>query len=150
MVTFDPAGACASGLITAENGDPADTGTPLATYRNTLSCGLVPASRGTWGGARNRADRLSDRLTLEQCEKLIAAAMFAEWIGLPFNRHWTIHSERAGIEPYDGQRFIGRLLRLAGNAAKRRGRPFAAVYSRENGDGKGEHSVHAKAGKRQR
>jgi len=78
-------------------------------------------------------------LTREQCEKLIAAATFAERIGLPFNRHWTVHSERAGILPERGAGFVGRLLHLAGAAAKRAGGQFAAVYCRENGNGKGEH-----------
>jgi hypothetical protein len=82
---------------------------------------------------------MSDRLTLDQCERLIAAARFAEVIGLPFNRHWTIHYQRAGIAAKDGRRFIGRVLKLAGDTAKRSGRPFAALYSRENGESKGEH-----------
>lgn len=100
--------------------------------------GSCPASRG-WGGARLRADRVTDRLTLAQCQKLLAAARCAEQIGLPFNRHWTVHCERAGIEKQDGPRFIGHLLRLASETAKRHGGGFAAVYSRENGIGKGEH-----------
>jgi hypothetical protein len=100
--------------------------------------GSCLVSRG-WGGSRLRADRLSDRLTLPQCRKLLNAALFAEHIGLPFNRHWIVHSERAGVLPKDGQRFVGHLLRLASDTAKRRGGDFAAVYTRENGDGKGEH-----------
>lgn len=138
MANFGSALALADHLITAENGGSAVAGTALANYSLILSYGLAPASRG-WGGARNRADRMSDRLTLEQCAKLIEAARFAELIGLPFNRHWIVHSERAGISPDDGQAFVGRLLRLARNYVKRRGGQFAANYCRENGDGKGEH-----------
>lgn len=138
MANFEPALVLPDRLITAENGDLAASGTTLANYSPILSYALAPASR-EWGGARNRADRVSDRLTLEQCKKLIAAARFAEAISLPFNRHWIVHSERAGVSPVDGQTFVGRLLRLAGNYVKRRGGKFAAIYSRENGDGKGEH-----------
>ena len=138
MANFGSALALADHLITAEKGGLAAAGTALANYSPTLSYGLDPASRG-WGGARNRADRMSDRLTLEQCEKLIQAARFAELIGLPFNRHWIVHNERAGISPENGQAFVGRLLRLARSYVKRRGGQFAAIYCRENGDGKGEH-----------
>ncbi len=60
-------------------------------------------------------------------------------IGLPFNRHWTVHYERAGIAEIDAVRFIGRLLKLAGDFARRHRGRLAAVWARENGDGKGGH-----------
>jgi len=138
MGKFDPAKAPAVDLITAENGESGAVGMPLAIYTSTLSCSLASASRG-WGGARNRADRITDRLTLEQCEKLITAALHAERVGLAFNRHWIVHSEKAGILPHDGQAFVGRLLRSASREAKRAGGQMAANWVRENGDGKGEH-----------
>jgi hypothetical protein len=137
MGRFEPDRDCAANLITAEKRQSPLVGTALAINVRTLSCSLGSPSPG-WGGARNSGSRLSDRLTLEQCEKLIAAARFAELIGLPFNRHWIVHSERAGIRSEDRQAFIGRLLRLAGNYARRRG-GFAAIYVRENGFRKGEH-----------
>lgn len=127
-------------LITAENRQCGHAGTALAINSDTLSCRLVPAARVTWGGRRNRADRVSETLTAEQCRKLIAATLFARSIGLPFNRHWTIHCEMAGIEPRDGAHFIGRVLHAAGKAAKRHGGQLAAVWVRENGIGKGEHA----------
>lgn len=126
-------------LITAENCQSADAGTPLANIADNLSCSLGPVSSG-WGGARNRADRMSETLTKAQCGKLVAAARFSQTIGLPFNRHWTIHSEKAGIQPHDGQRFVGRVLKSAGTAARRHGGQLAAVWVRENGEGKGEHA----------
>ena len=92
-----------------------------------------------WGGARNRADRTSEYLTRRQCVGLIAAARRAESIGLPFNRHWTIHYERAGVAEIDAARFIGRLLKLAGDYARRHHNKIAATWVRENGDGKGGH-----------
>lgn len=134
-----PAEGRALGLITAENGQSADLGTALAIYTDILSCSLVRARSNGWGGARNHADRLSECLTQVQCEKLVAAALHAERIGLAFNRHWTVHSEKAGIQPHDGQAFVGRLLRSASREAKRAGGQVAAIWVRENGDGKGEH-----------
>src|SRR5689334_17548887 len=89
-------------LITAENRQSGQAGTALAINSDNLSCRLVPAARGTWGGRRNRADRVSQTLTAEQCRKLIAATLFARSIGLPFSRHWTIHYQMAGIEPREG------------------------------------------------
>lgn len=126
-------------LITAENGHSAQAGTALAIISDNLSCSLGPV-RGGWGGKRNRADRVSETLTRAQCAKLIAAARFAESIGLPFNRHWTIHSERAGIQPHDGQSFVRHILKSAGTAARRHGGEMAATWVRENGEGKGEHA----------
>ena len=125
-------------LITAENGQSAHAGTPLANITDNLSCSLGPVASG-WGGARNRADRMSETLTKAQCGKLIAAARFAHAIGLPFNRHWTIHSEKAGIQAHDGQRFVRRVLKSAGTAARRHGGQLAGIWVRENGEGKGEH-----------
>ncbi|MBW0143783.1 hypothetical protein [Sphingomicrobium clamense] len=59
-------------------------------------------------------------------------------LGVPFNRHWTVHHERAGITNEDGAAFVGRLLAPAGRYCRRRDR-FAAAWVRENGDGKGCH-----------
>ena len=93
----------------------------------------------TWGGARNRAGRVSWHLTVMQVKDLIDAAMQALAIGLPFNRHWTIHYERAGIAEQDAVRFIGKLLHRAGQEARRFGGQLAAIWVRENGPGKGGH-----------
>lgn len=126
-------------LITAENCHSAQAGTAFAIITGNLSCSLGPVRSG-WGGKRNRADRVSETLTRAQCAKLIAATRFAESIGLPFNRHWIVHSERAGIQPHDGQGFVRSILKSAGTAARRHGGEMAAIWVRENGDGKGEHA----------
>lgn len=68
-----------------------------------------------------------------------AAAEFAARIGLPFNRHWTVHYQTAGIAERDGAAFVGRLLTLARKQARRGGAEMAALWVRENGDGKGGH-----------
>ncbi len=69
----------------------------------------------------------------------MAAADHAARIGLRFNRHWTVHYQRAGIAEADASRFIWRLLKLTREYAQRHGGNFAAVWSRENGDNKGGH-----------
>lgn len=70
---------------------------------------------------------------------MIEAANFAQRIGLPFNRHWTVHYEMAGIGEHNGAAFVGRLLGLIRKQVRGAGGKFAALWARENGDGKGEH-----------
>ncbi len=106
--------------------------------RPPRGCGLIPAGPRR-GGARNRADRVSSCLTLRQCEGLIAAAAFAERIGLPFNRHWTVHYQTAGIAETDAAKFIGRLIKLTAGYAQRHSGRFAAIWVREGGETKGGH-----------
>jgi hypothetical protein len=103
---------------------------------------LVPAEpchSSTWGGSRNRADRASLHLSRRQVEAMLAATLHAQNIGLAFNRHWTVHYEAAGIAERDGAGFIRRLLRLASKQVRRDGGEIAALWARENGDGKGGH-----------
>ena len=127
-----------SGLITGGKRAIPESGTALAIIDTIPSGGLSPAGMG-WGGARNRADRTSEYLTRRQCVGLIAAADQAQRMGLSFNRYWTVHYERAGIAEIDAARFIGRLLKLAGDYARRHNGNFAQMWVRENGDGKGGH-----------
>lgn len=138
MPKMDPPRVLAPDLITGGNRPSRRSGTRLAIIDTIESCGSSPAGRG-WGGARNRADRTSQNLTRRQCEGLIAAADHAERIDLAFNRHWTVHYERAGIAEADAARFIGRLLKLARDAANRKIGRFTAIWVRESGEGKGGH-----------
>jgi hypothetical protein len=66
-----------------------------------------------------------------------AATWFAREIGLPLNRHTTIHWQRGGVrEPLAATtRFLG----LASAWARARGAGFAFVWVRETGPNKGEH-----------
>jgi hypothetical protein len=137
MAEIDQPDAPPAGLITAEIGATGQAGTGLAIIDTIPSCGLIPA-KGGWGGARNRADRVSSHLTLRQCQELIAAASHAERLGLWFNRHWTVHYERAGIDDANAAAFIGRLIKLVREYSARRG-GFAAIWVRESGEGKGGH-----------
>ena len=80
-----------------------ETGTPVAIFKNSKSDAAFsnPAvntgNKQGWGGARNRADRVSDCLSLNQAEGIVRAAHRACAIGLRFNRHVTIHWERADV-----------------------------------------------------
>lgn len=158
MPTQHACGAKAKKRRSAQSRHCADIGTRLANYTTSPSCGLPcgdgrsldPAggridfadnarAKGQWGGARNRADRVSHYLTRSQIEGLISAAQFSEAAGRGFNRHWTVHYERAGIAPEQGAGFVGRLLRLVGAYARRHGGKIAAIWVRENGEGKGAH-----------
>lgn len=115
----------------------APIGTALA-ISNDLSGASDSARR--WGGSRNSATRTSDSLSLAQAANLIAAAQFAAAIGLPLNRHLTVHWEQVGIPDERAAWATGRLMKLAGDWLAKRGERFAWEWSRENGDGKGSHA----------
>lgn len=131
-----------SALTTAENGQSPETGTAVANYSDTLSCGPglpMETNERAWGGARNRADRVSYYLTDPQVEKLMRAARNAFEGGRVFQRHWTVHYGLAGIAPNDGARFVGNLLDLVKKQARRDGGEASAIWVRECASRKGEH-----------
>jgi len=146
MVRKPSSRARAAVSITAENDRLPDTGTALANYSPTLSptpsCALAQPDEGqrrTWGGARNFSDRVSYGLTDKQVLALMAAAQFAFDTGRVFQRHWTIHYGKAGIQPSDGARFVGKLLDLLSRYIRRRGGQLSAIWVRECASDKGEH-----------
>ena len=142
MVKSAPDGVMPRPLIIAGKQDARPSGTSLATIAYAPSCILDPQSRtprGTWGGARNRADRSSLNLSAGNVLGMIEAACFAERIGLAFNRHWTVHYEMAGIAEHEGAAFVGRLLAMVRKHVRLAGGELAALWARENGDGKGGH-----------
>lgn len=137
-----PARADAAVIQTAENGRSPETGTALANYSDTISCERTAPARsqpGTWGGARNRADRTSDRLSDAQVAGLLDAARFALDTGRTFQRHWTVHYGKAGIGGREGARFVSRLLGMAAKQARREGGALTALWVRERASDKGEH-----------
>ena len=100
------------------------------------------------GGARNRGDRISDCLTLEQAHKIIAALSKAEQQSRHINRHIIVHWEAMGIP--DSRAMAATTLWLKA-FREWTGGETAYVWSRENGDGKGSHLhllAHLPAGKR--
>jgi hypothetical protein len=120
------------------------TGPFLANKHDLIS--VVPTSpapkRNGWGGARNRASRVSTALTEKQVKDTFAAAERAVAIGLPFNRFVTIHLEALGFTDAKAGKAINRYLKLVGDYLTRRGRRTAWRYVRENDEGdkrKGSH-----------
>jgi len=101
--------------------------------------GTPPPARRSWGGARNRRDRVSHSVTLQQATNIIEAARHAVRIGLPFNRHITIHWEKAGVPDSEAAEATGRYLKLLGDWVAKLGGRIAWAWVRENGEGKGSH-----------
>lgn len=116
-------------------------GTVPALYNMDTSdaASVEQAKRGSWGGARNWRDRTSDCITLKQASDLLDAAKYAAGVGLPLNRHVTIHWERAGVCDSDAAAATGRFLHLAGDWTRARGGRLAWNWVRENGERKGSH-----------
>lgn len=114
------------------------SGTGLAIIDTIPSCASI-STGNAWGGSRNRRDRASDCLTLAQCKAMIAAADYSDALGCRFNRHWTVHYQKADVEEIRATEFIGRLLKLVREYAKRNNAPFTCIWAREGGDGKGGH-----------
>ncbi|NNC73163.1 MAG: hypothetical protein HKN78_09860, partial [Sphingomonadaceae bacterium] len=133
-------------IETGGNWPEPETGTPFALYsysksdaafsshvdaavekQRGIASAARPASASSseqkqgWGGARNRADRVSDSLSLHQAEGIVRAARRACAIGLPFNRHVTIHLERAGVPDAEAAVAIGAYLTLARDFLRKRG-----------------------------
>lgn len=111
----------------------------LARALQYKSYGLGFDDRASWGGARNFADRVSPYLSERQVRGLIDAAAYAAATGRPFNRHWTVHYERAEIPDSEGATFVTRLLSAVRRSLKKQGVEQAAIWVRENGPGKGGH-----------
>jgi hypothetical protein len=96
-------------------------------------------ARGTWGGARNRRDRVTTALSQRHAEGVLQAMAVADLAGMPLTRHWIVDYEMAGIADRDGAAFVGRLQNLARRHARAKGGTFAAVWVREVGARNGAH-----------
>lgn len=90
------------------------------------------------GGPRNRASRRTRAISEAAARNLIEATVYADWVGMPFNRFTTVHWQAAGVT--DGLKATGRFLKRLGDWLRLHGYPFAYVWVREAGDGKGEHA----------
>lgn len=122
-------------------GDGAERMQPTRPKRGALlphSAGATP-QRGR-GGARNRADRVSDALTPAQIANLKAAARHAAQIGLPFTRMVSIHWEAAGVPLAGMAKATGRFLDLLTKALARHSSRTAWLWVHESGDRKGGHA----------
>lgn len=115
------------------------TGTPHAiNYYNIGGPAHLPPDRGR-GGARNRADRTSDTLSIAQVANLTEATTYACVIGLPFTRMITIHWEAAGVPLAFMAKATGRFIDLMSKALARHGSTTAWIWVHENGPAKGGH-----------
>ena len=122
----------------------AEAGTSLAIYTSSKSgtAGCSSAVGRSWGGARNRADRVSLSLTAAQVAAVIDAAATAWTRDMPLTRHITVHWERAGVPDERAAAATGALLKLASQFLQKRGQAFAYIWVRENDDGDGSKGSH--------
>lgn len=124
-------GLCQPSEIKQQSSRERIPGTHLATYSEGTGAG---ASLLTLARVKNRR---SSAISLRDAQNIIAAARFAEHVGLPLVRFTTVHFEAAGIT--DPVKAIGRLLKLMGDWLRTNGGAFAYVGTRETGGSKGEH-----------
>ena len=93
----------------------------------------------TRGGARNRRDRVTDRLTPAQCCDLLDVANAAWDDGQPLNRFITLAWELGGIDPRENCNAIGAFIKLASDWARRHGFSLAWAWVQEGGKRYGAH-----------
>jgi hypothetical protein len=101
-----------------------------------LSPALTP---NTWGGPRNSASRHSAGITALKAVELVEAAQRAMAIGMPFNRHLTVHWEKSGLTDLQAAEATGRMLKLITDWARKKACAAPYAWVRENGPAKGSH-----------
>lgn len=114
---------------------------PCVVQRGTAACWeheTEPTAPGR-GGARNRADRESQELSVRQVANLLDATAYATAIGLPFTRMISIHWEAAGVPLSGMAKATGRFIDLMTKMLARHGCRTAWLWVHEGGDGKGGH-----------
>ena len=124
-------------FLQRENTVPDEIGTDHAILLESTA--LSVASRRTWGGRRNVASRVSHSIKLTAALELVEAAQRASDLGLPYNRHVTIHWERGGVGDHQAAAATGKFIKLLSDWVRKRGGKSAYSWVRENGDGKGSH-----------
>ena len=123
-----------------ENRHFGDLGTDGAILCKSSATSRHRHTLNTWGGARNTASRQSDSIRPMKAIGLVEAAQRAMAIGLPFNRHLTVHWAKAGLTDRQAAAATGRLVKLIRDWASKLGGEVAYAWLRENGPGKGSHS----------
>lgn len=126
-------------LIHRENSGSCPAGTDVAILCKSSAPSPPSSPLATWGGARNRASRVTDAIGLPKAIELVEATRRAIVIGLPFNRHLTIHWAKSGMTDDQAAAATGRMLKLIRDWVRKRGGDIAHVWVRENGPGKGSH-----------
>ena len=122
----------------------AKAGTALAIIDTDMSEAHVDAKPCLFkhGGARNKAGRVSDVLSLAKAQATIDAAYQAIKIGLPLNRFVTVHFERAGMTDAQAATAISAIMKLATDWMRKRGYVIAYAWVRENDAGDGSKGSH--------
>lgn len=127
-------------LIQPENSVRAEAGTDRAIlYQSGAPSPRLP-SQNTWGGFRNSASRVGDCINPLKAIELVEAARCAMAIGLPFNRHLTVHWAKAGLTDCQAAAATGRMIKLIRDWVRKNGGEVAYAWVRENGMDKGTHS----------
>lgn len=94
------------------------------------------------GGRRLRPTLTSDALGIEEAARIMAGLETARDIQLPLNRFITIHWERQGVPIGQRAKATARYLKLARDALRASGQPFAYLAVRENDSGDGSKGDH--------
>lgn len=127
-------------LIQRENSAFADDGTCSALLYESKALSPPLAIPNTWGGPRNSACRVSEHIRPLKALEFVEAAQKAHVIGLPFNRHLTVHWGKAGLHDAQAAAATGRLIKLMREWVRKRGGATAYAWLREEGPYKGPHS----------
>ncbi|MEG3155315.1 hypothetical protein [Sphingomonas sp. RB1R13] len=85
---------------------------------------------------------MSYQLTEKQGRGIFAAVARANTIGLPLNRHWTVHWDLAGVTNDNAGAATRALLTLVRDWLRKQGHRFACVWVRENDEGDGSKGSH--------
>lgn len=127
-------------LKQTEDSASGEDGTDLAILCKSSATSPPCRTQSTWGGARNRASRESEGIKAVKAVELVEAAQRAMAVGLPFNRHLTVHWAKAGLTDRQAAAATGRLVKLIRDWVRKKGGQIAHAWVRENGCGKGSHS----------
>ena len=127
-------------LIQRGNSVSAQAGTTRALLYKSGGPSPLALPQNTWGGARNSASRTSDCFKRLKAVQLVEAAQRALVIGLPFNRHLTVHWTKANLTDAQAAAATGRMVKLIRDWVHKHGGEIAYVWVRENGPRKDSHS----------
>lgn len=92
------------------------------------------------GGARNRADRITQQLSAHDCGKVLSGAQAAWDCGAPLTRFITLAWEHGGADPRDCVKLTGQFIAMAHDWLAARGHPMAWVWTQEAGQKYGAHA----------
>lgn len=99
-------------LKQTENSVSGEDGTDHAILCKSSANSPPCRTQSTWGGARNRAGRESDSIQPMKAVEPVESAQRAMAIGLPFNRHLTVHWAKAGLTDRQAAVATGGLVKL--------------------------------------